>query len=178
MKQPIKKFLFLTLTLVLVMSFALVPTARPVYAQPTNDLLTDIPVTQNLPGGGIFEGVLSITGFAFEDGQLLVSGVLQGTSTVGNTVTEVTQTFTDLAASLLGQGQGTCDILFLDLGPIFLDVLGLEVDLSQIILDVDAVPGAGNLLGNLLCAVVGLLDQGGPLQGILNLLNRINDILG
>lgn len=94
-------------------------------------------------------------------------------------VTEITQTFTDILASLLGAGsQGACDILFLDLGPIFLDLWGLEVDLSQIVLDVNAVPGAGNLLGNLLCAVVGLLDAGGPLAGILNLLNRINNILG
>ena len=51
-----------------------------------------------------------------------------------------------------------CDILFLDIGPIFLEVLGLEVDLSEIVLDINAVAGPGNLLGNLLCALVGLLD--------------------
>jgi hypothetical protein len=35
-----------------------------------------------------------------------------------------------------------------------------------------AVPGAGDLLGNLLCAVAGLLD-GGPLAGLADLLNQI-----
>ena len=36
----------------------------------------------------------------------------------------------------------------------------------------------GNLLGNLLCAVVGLLDGPGAIAGLLNILDRINDILG
>ena len=53
---------------------------------------------------------------------------------------------------------GVCDILFLDLGPISLNVLGLAVDLSRILLDIDAVPGAGNLVGNLLCAIANLLN--------------------
>ena len=70
---------------------------------------------------------------------------------------------------------GKCDILFLDLGPISLDLLGLELDLSQILLDLDADPGAGNLLGNLLCAVTNLLNN--P-SGLANLLNQILSILG
>jgi hypothetical protein len=59
------------------------------------------------------------------------------------------------------------------LGPLDLNLLGLMVHLNQVVLDITAVPGAGNLLGNLLCAVAGLLDQGGPLQGLINLLNQI-----
>jgi hypothetical protein len=55
--------------------------------------------------------------------------------------------------------QQACQILELDIGAIHLDLLGLVVDLSPISLDVTAVPGAGNLLGNLLCALVGLLDD-------------------
>ncbi|WP_205829549.1 hypothetical protein [Microbacterium sp. MEC084] len=55
-----------------------------------------------------------------------------------------------------------CDILTLDLGPLHLDLLGLVVDLAPVNLDVTAQPGAGNLLGNLLCAVAGLLDRDGP----------------
>jgi hypothetical protein len=45
---------------------------------------------------------------------------------------------------------------------------------------IEAIPDPGNLLGNLLCAVAGLLDGGlggGPLAGLLtaitNLLNAI-----
>lgn len=59
---------------------------------------------------------------------------------------------------LLDPNGGECPILFLELGPLFLDLLGLEVSLSQITLDITAVTGEGNLLGNLLCAVAGLLD--------------------
>jgi hypothetical protein len=35
----------------------------------------------------------------------------------------------------------------------------LVVNIAPIHIDVTAVPGAGNLLGNLLCAIAGLLDQ-------------------
>jgi hypothetical protein len=63
----------------------------------------------------------------------------------------------------------------LDIGPIFLDLLGLQVDLSEIVLDITAVPGPGNLLGNLLCSVAGLLDNGlsGTLQGLIDLINNL-----
>jgi hypothetical protein len=105
-----------------------------------------------------------------------LAGTIVGT--VLSTGQAVNQTFTTTIDSLSGS-QESCDILFLDLGPIFLDVLGLEIDLSQIVLDINAVPGAGNLLGNLLCAVTGLLDNpSGSLSGITNLLNRIFRILG
>ena len=52
----------------------------------------------------------------------------------------------------------TCDILHLNLGPLDLDLLGLVIHLDEVVLDIVAESGAGNLLGNLLCAVAGLLD--------------------
>jgi len=64
------------------------------------------------------------------------------------------------------------------LGPLHLDVLGLTVDLSEVVLDISAQAGPGNLLGNLLCAVVHLLDGPGILAAIANILNQINAILG
>ena len=67
-----------------------------------------------------------------------------------------------------------CDVLNLVLGPLDLNVLGLTVSLNRVLLDVVAVSGAGNLLGNLLCAVAGLLDGGGLLA---NLLDQITDLL-
>jgi hypothetical protein len=70
-----------------------------------------------------------------------------------------------------------CNVLFLDLGPLHLDLLGLTVDLSQVVLDVNAVPGPGNLLGNLLCALLGLLDVTALLTAITQLLTVINDVL-
>ena len=62
----------------------------------------------------------------------------------------------------------TCQILHLDLGPLSLDILGLKVDLSRVVLDITAQSGAGNLLGNLLCSVAGLLDNPGGLATLLN----------
>jgi hypothetical protein len=59
------------------------------------------------------------------------------------------------------------------LGPLDLDLLGLQVHLNQIVLDIDAAAGPGNLLGNLLCAVAGLLDNPGA-----QLTRLLNDILG
>ena len=70
-----------------------------------------------------------------------------------------------------------CDILNLVLGPLDLNILGLRIQLNQVVLDITAVPGAGNLLGNLLCAVAGLLD-GTPLAGLLGQLGTLlNQIL-
>ena len=71
----------------------------------------------------------------------------------------------------------SCDVLFLDLGPLNLDLLGLTVDLAEVILDVNAVTGPGNLLGNLLCALLGLLDITALLTAITQLLDLINNIL-
>jgi hypothetical protein len=52
-------------------------------------------------------------------------------------------------------------ILNLVFGPLDLNLLGLQVHLDRVVLNITAQPGAGNLLGNLLCAVAGLLN-GGP----------------
>jgi hypothetical protein len=74
----------------------------------------------------------------------------------------------------------SCQVLNLVLGPLDLNLLGLVVHLDRVVLNITAVPGAGALLGNLLCAVVGLLDGIGigGLNGILaNLLRAILGIL-
>ena len=73
-----------------------------------------------------------------------------------------------------------CEVLDLVLGPLDLNLLGLNVHLDRVHLNITAVPGAGDLLGNLLCAVAGLLDGTGigGLSGILtNLLNALLGIL-
>jgi hypothetical protein len=65
-----------------------------------------------------------------------------------------------------GEEDEGATILYLDIGEgLFLDLLGLEVDLAEVELDVSAVPGSDKLLGNLLSAVAGLLDGG--LEGLL-----------
>lgn len=76
------------------------------------------------------------------------------------------------------KSKATCEILTLVLGPLDLNLLGLRVQLNRVVLDITAESGPGNLLGNLLCAVAGLLD-GSPLTGLLGQLRTLlNQILG
>jgi len=67
----------------------------------------------------------------------------------------------------------TCDILSLVLGPLHLDLLGLVVDLNRVVLNITGQTGAGNLLGNLLCGLVGILDGGVTLTRFLSVLNEL-----
>jgi hypothetical protein len=151
------------------------------------DVVNDL--TDEQLEGAIFEGDIDITGVATNatGDALTFTGTIVGDvlDADGETVlASIDDTFSFDATPTQngdgngnGQGNGGCQILFLDLGPLFLDVLGLQVDLSDIQLDITAVPGAGNLLGNLLCAVAGLLDGVGLGGAIENLLNRITGIL-
>ena len=71
-----------------------------------------------------------------------------------------------------------CPILRLRLGRINLNLLGLRITTNRIKLNIVAVPGPGNLLGNLLCAIAGLLD-GPPTPAQLILARRqLNRLLG
>jgi hypothetical protein len=72
---------------------------------------------------------------------------------------------------------GSCDILNLVLGPLDLNLLGLKVHLNQVVLNIVGATGAGNLLGNLLCAVAGLLDGSGLLSQVSQLLDQILGVL-
>jgi hypothetical protein len=73
--------------------------------------------------------------------------------------------------------RATCSILNLVLAPLDLDLLGLRVHLDRVVLTIVAATGAGNLLGNLLCAVTGLLDGLGLPAQLSALLNRILSVL-
>lgn len=139
-----------------------------------------VPVTGTLTDGGSFTGTITDPVVStVEGGGFSLSGTLEGTATTIDGVTQrVSQEFTTSLVPSTGStaaaSDKSCPILNLDVGAIFLDLLGLQVDLSPINLDVTAVPGAGNLLGNLLCAVAGLLDNtGNPGNAIANLLNQL-----
>jgi hypothetical protein len=124
-----------------------------------------------------------------ENGELTVTGTFTGVvpgkgrfSSVETTTVEsvngVPANGSSAEAMQLSSNHG-CDVLNLVLGPLDLDVLGLVVQLNQVELDIIAEPGSGNLLGNLLCQVAGLLDQGSPLEDLLGqLTGLLNDILG
>jgi hypothetical protein len=73
----------------------------------------------------------------------------------------------------------TCSILHLVLGPLDLNLLGLKVHLNRVVLDITAQSGSGNLLGNLLCAVAGLLDNTSPtLLQVLRLSSLLSRVIG
>jgi hypothetical protein len=76
-----------------------------------------------------------------------------------------------------GAAAVACPILHLVLGPLNLNLLGLNVSLNQVVLDITAVHGAGNLLGNLLCSVANLLNTqsilGQELTGLLNIVQQL-----
>ena len=76
------------------------------------------------------------------------------------------------------QDEAVAGVLHLDLEGLFLDLLGLEVNLNPVTLDVSARPGENNLLGNLLAAVSGLFDgSGGMLETVESLLNKPGEFL-
>ena len=98
-------------------------------------------------------------------------GTLTGTVTnaAGQTVGAIVRNITLSLITI----NATCDILHLELGPIDLNLLGLVVHVDKIVIDIDAQSGPGNLLGNLLCAIANLLNNNGPLAGLVNLLNQV-----
>lgn len=76
-----------------------------------------------------------------------------------------------------GNVPAACSALNLVLGPLHPNLLGLNVHLNRVHLTITAIPGAGNLLGNLLCAITGLLNSGGSLNQVAALLNRVLALL-
>jgi len=126
---------------------------------------------------GIFQGTLAMTGFHVINGVLSATGNLTGQ--VVDSAGNLLATITNQAITSPLQATGTCTILYLSLGPLDLNLLGLRVQLNQVELLLTAVPGGGNLLGNLLCAVANLLEGGGPLPNLLtSLSDLLNQILG
>ena len=168
--------LFVALTFAAMLSAA----AAPARAQTLGQVLAGanaitVPVISTGTGAA-FAGTFTLQRFVATATGVNAVGVLTGivtsagvaTSIVQNVVVPVTVTQVPTIAA-------TCPILHLDLGPLALDLLGLQVNLSQVVLDIVAESGAGNLLGNLLCSVTGLLDSPG---GLARLLNQILGILG
>ena len=122
-----------------------------------------------------FAGTMSIQKFDVQNNQVVAIGTLTGqvTGAVVGTVQNLLVTI-----PLIDADAEACEILHLELGPIDLNLLGLVVHVDQIVIDITAQPGPGNLLGNLLCAIAGLLDQpDAPLNIIADLLNSLLDLL-
>jgi hypothetical protein len=133
---------------------------------------------QLLNTAGMIIGTLTIRRFAAINNQLHAIAVISATdgskTAIGTMALPVTAT-----SDVTVQQQASCPILHLAIGPINLNLLGLVVTTLPIVIDIVAVPGPGNLLGNLLCAIAGLLDPGGALTNVLNqLVGLLNQLLG
>ena len=143
---------------------------------------TAVPATKKVALTGTnkgkdFKGTYTIQRFETRGGKLYAVGKLTGT--LKNR--KVSRSNVAIPAALAGNddasaAQAACDILHLTLGPLDLNLLGLRVQLNEVHLDITAVPGAGNLLGNLLCALTGILDQNGLLAQLGNLANGLNQV--
>lgn len=148
-------------------------------APPTTDANLTVPITgtaTNALGQVVnFAGTFTLDRFTVVNGTLSAVGQLTGTltNTVTGTVTNVSRTITLPIAN----ANATCEILDLTLGPLDLDLLGLIVHLDQVHLEITAESGPGNLLGNLLCGIAGLLDGNAGANALATILNRLLSLL-
>lgn len=153
--------------------------------------LSNVPVSGVAKNHKTFNGHFAVDRFVARGGKTFAVGTLTGK--LGNK--SINRSNVAMPASVgtgspLGAAHAaaTCSVLHLVLGPVNLNLLGLVVTLGggtlanqPIVLDITAVPGAGNLLGNLLCSVSNLLNGTGatPLTSSLTagLLNLVNTLL-
>lgn len=128
--------------------------------------------------GKKFKGHYAIKRFVRKNHKAWAVGTLTGTLNGRN----VTRHNVMMPAKLKGSSTkgaqaaaASCTVLHLQLGPIDLNLLGLHVQLFggtnpskplPVTLLITAVPGNGNLLGNLLCDLTGALNQPGILSGL------------
>jgi hypothetical protein len=151
----------------------------------TNTATTPLAKTLKLTGatssGKKFHGKFTIDRFIARGNKTYALGTVTG-KLAGKKVTKrnvkalVTQAGGAQAAQV-----ASCQILDLVINPITLNLLGLVVHTDTIHLNITAIPGAGNLLGNLLCGIVGILNPTGTGTGGLSaaqLAQLLNTLLG
>ena len=149
-------------------------------AQDTLPFAKKVPVTGTANNGKKFTGTYAIKRFVSDDGAAVAVGTLKGRlknrPVVRKGVRMPAEIVTAASTSQVPiPTPGACPVLNLVLGPINLNLLGLRVATNDIHLLVEAIPGAGNLLGNLLCAVTNLLNPAAasPLQQVVQVLNAL-----
>lgn len=133
--------------------------------------LDTVKVTGVGKGDKQFKGTYAIQGFTVSHHKAYAVGTLTGTLKGRHVSRSGVMLPASLKAPTTGAARAaqaaSCPILHLVLGPINLNLLGLQVTTNQIILNITAIPGAGNLLGNLLCDLTNALNP----PGILTTLN-------
>jgi hypothetical protein len=135
-------------------------------------------------GSGIVINDLDLQGVQVVDGVLTaVSGTVSGTIAGLPFTTDITNFAIDLLPDNPATPGTECSVLHLELAPIDLDLLGLNVDTSAICLNITAIEGGG-LLGDLLCSLAGgdgllPLEQVALLNDLLDgTVGGLTDLLG
>ena len=144
--------------------------------------LKRVPIVSTIKHGKQFKGHFNVSQFITRNGKTFAVGTLTGH--IGNR--HVTRSNVAIPASVMQApvtGAKACPILHLVLGPLNLNLLGLHVHLNTVVLDITAVSGPGNLLGNLLCGVANLLNGTGAtsllpsqITGLLNILQQFLNV--
>jgi hypothetical protein len=166
------------------LSFASNGTTVSSKATHSSPALETMPIHGATKSGKQFKGHYAIQRFVHQGGKAYAVGTLTGTLAGRN----VTKHNVMMPAKLRGPrtggaqaAQASCTVLRLQLAPIDLNLLGLRVQLfggtnpanpRPVTLLITAVPGPGNLLGNLLCNLTGALDR----PGILSQLNSASQL--
>jgi hypothetical protein len=165
-----------------------VPVAANAQSTPATSVSSfkSIPVTGKAGNGKAFTGHFNVSRFVARGGKTFAIGTLTGklgnrTVKRSNVAIPVSMSSGSTSSSLAARPAATCQILNLVLGPLHLNLLGLHVDLNQVVLNITGVTGSGQLLGNLLCGVANLLNPGlpaGQLAGLLNILQQLLNVPG
>lgn len=143
-----------------------------------------LPIVTALPGVGEFSGMLRITRFAAVGNSLFATGLLSGTlvDDIGHLSSTIKSVSIPVPLPLLGSSApgvktaGVCSVLNLATGPIDLNVLGLQLHLNEVALDLSA--DNGSLLGALICTITGLLGGAGSAAEIATNLNQLLSTMG
>ena len=171
-------------------------------AQDTARLTQVVPMSGTVTKGGMafkgkqFTGTYTIDKFVSKSGKLYSVGTLKGkagSKKINKEGVRLPAAVANNAAAGSSQAHSSqvpplplpplpagnaCSILSLNLAPINLNVLGLVIRTNEIQLRIDAVQGPGNLLGNLLCGITGLLNPATGGTGVANTpLGQLTQIL-
>jgi hypothetical protein len=139
-------------------------------------------------GGGLLGdllcGIANLLSQGIPLGDILAGLTTDQANTLNYGLTQLLNQVLAQATSSQAVTSATCEILHLALGPLDLNLLGLQVELDDcdggpVTVDVTATPGGG-LLGDLLCGLNNLLNTGSPNQTppLLNALREIAAALG
>jgi hypothetical protein len=136
---------------------------------------TSVPVHGTAANGKAFKGHFDVSRFTTQNGSTYAVGHLTGfvgQRSISRSGVAIPISVNHAAASTAA----ACPVLNLTLGPLNLNLLGLHVHLNQVVLNITAVSGPGNLLGNLLCDVSNLLNGSSLLPsqvtGLLSLVQQ------